>query len=80
MTVRTKTAGIAIAAVLSAGSITHAIALPTSQDLTPQMQSLQRYQAGMRSWKPQLTAYSAKDDWTAWDGAMRGTSALWHGH
>ena len=80
MTVRTKTAGIAIAAVLSAGSITHAIALPTYQDLTPQMQSLQRHQAGMRSWKPQLTAYSAKDDWTAWDGAMRGTSALWHGH
>jgi hypothetical protein len=80
MPARTKSAGIAVAAVLSAGSITHTIGLPTSQDLTPQMQSLQRYHAGVRSWKPQLTACSAKDDWTAWDGAMRGTSALWQGH
>jgi hypothetical protein len=80
MTVRSKSAGMAIAAVLSAGSITHALGLPTSQDLMPQMQRLHRYEAGMRSWIPELAAYSAKDDWTAWDGAMRGTSALWHRH
>ena len=78
MTVRSKSAGFAIAAVLSAGSITHALGLPTSEGLMPQMQSTHRYEAGMPSWKPQLTAYSAKDDWTAWDGAMRGTSALRH--
>ena len=80
MTGDNQTAAIAIAAMLSAGSISHALGVPTSHGLVPEIQSSQSYEAGLRYWKPQLAAYSAKDDWTAWGGAMRGTSALRGGH
>jgi hypothetical protein len=80
MTRHNQTAAIAIAAMLSTGSISHALGVATSHGLVPEIQSSQSYAAGPSYWKPQLVAYSAKDDWTAWGGSMRGTSALRGGH
>ena len=82
MTLRSKSqsAGVVIAAMLSAGSISHTLGMPTSHELTQQMQSARSSDADIGSWRPKLAADAAKDDWTSWDGAMRGTSALKHRH
>ena len=75
-----KNAVVAIAAIFSAGAVTHVIALRTPYGLCGEMLRFQTCAAGMLSSDClQAAATSSKDDdWTAWGGAMRGSPALKH--
>ena len=79
MIVGSKNAVAAIAAIFSAGAVTHVIGLRTPYGLCGEMHGFQTCAAGMvASDCLQAAASSKDDDWTAWGGAMRGSPALKH--
>ena len=77
---RGKIAVVATVAMLSAGAVTPLIVHQTPFGVWAETQGLHGYETVMRSpdYKQVATASSKDDDWTAWGGAMRGTSALRH--
>jgi len=80
MIMGSKNAVVAIAAIFSAGAVTHVIGLRTPNGSCGEMHGFQTCASGMVSSDSlQAAAVSSKDDdWTAWGGAMRGSPALKH--
>lgn len=80
MSLWNKNAVVAIAAMLSAGALSPNVGPARPPQAFTQMQDFQSRQAGILPFARNglLMDVANRDDWTAWGGALRGSSALRH--
>ena len=80
MSLRSKNAIVAIAALLSVGTASHVIGQPLSHLAPAELQATESRAAALpaSSRAHVILASSQDDDWTAWGGAYQGSPALRH--